>query len=441
MCSVIMAQMSILRCSFYLILTISPQLPLAQYLGLDHSFGALGVNSSWPQEDHISEPDYIHEDMENYEEKDKPEEMLSLQTLWGDFSEMENLMKQFEKEGPSQESQNNGANMTMDGAVKIILPRLKQVQQFINTKSNNSQILTLMEEILGKWGEEIAGEVGANNLGLKELIEVLKEVVDGIKLSLGGPTVENTFEKLGKLLVDKVGTKNAQLKESVDELKGVVHKIKLENANKQELFGKLVEKLMKVVDGMNVKSSNMEKVTVSIIFNLKVILISDNQGIEDAFEKWGTQIVDKVDGQNTGLKKMVEKFDSENAGLKKSVEQINTQNTELKKMVDKVGGQNTGLNKMIERINTQNTGLKKMVEKFGSENTGLKKSVDGLKGVIDGIKLSSETKNAEVQKAVGGLKNVAEGMKENFGKMEKVESSRSFKIFKAWNCINFFPGS
>ena len=66
---------------------------------------------------------------------------------------------------------------------------------------------------------------------------------------------------------------------------------------------------------------------------------------------------------------------------------------------------------------------------------------DGLKGVIDGIKLSSETKNAEVQKAVGGLKNVAEGMKENFGKMEKVESSRSFKNFKAWNCINFFPGS
>ena len=130
--------------------------------------------------------------------------------------------------------------MTLNGAVKIVLPRLKRVQQFINTKSNDSQILASMNDTLGKWVEE----VGDNNLGLQESIEELKEVVNGIK--------PNLYH-----LVDEVGAKN---KESVDELKGVVQKIQVENTSKGVVFGKLVQRLVKAVDGMKEKSSHMEKV-------------------------------------------------------------------------------------------------------------------------------------------------------------------------------------
>ena len=245
-----MAQMKILRSLFCLILlTISPQCPLAQYPGLDYSFGGLGVNSSWPQEDHVPKPDYVFEDMEShYEEKDKPDEMLSLKTLMGDFAEMENLLKQFEKDKIPQESQNNRANMSSNGAVKIVLPRLRQVQQFINTQNNNSQILSLMEETLRKWAEEIAGKVDENNLGLKASIDELKKVFEGIKLSI-------------KHLVEKVEIRN---KESADALKKII----LENTNKEEAFGKMVARLVKTVDGMKEKSSNLEKVTSIAILSV-----------------------------------------------------------------------------------------------------------------------------------------------------------------------------
>ena len=131
--------------------------------------------------------------------------------------------------------------MTLNGAVKIVLPRLKRVQQFINTKSNDSQILASMNDTLEKWVEE----VGDNNLGLQESIDELQEVVNGIKPNLNH-------------LVDEVGAKN---KESVDELKGVVQKIQVENTSKGVVFGKLVERLVKAVDGMKEKSSHMEKVS------------------------------------------------------------------------------------------------------------------------------------------------------------------------------------
>ena len=134
--------------------------------------------------------------------------------------------------------------MTLNGAVKIVLPRLKRVQQFINTKSNDSQILASMNDTLGKWVEEVGGEVSNNNLGLQESIDELQEVVNGIKPNLNH-------------LVDEVGAKN---KESVDELKGVVQKIQVENTSKGVVFGKLVERLVKAVDGMKEKSSHMEKV-------------------------------------------------------------------------------------------------------------------------------------------------------------------------------------
>ena len=101
-----------------------------------------------------------------------------------------------------------------------------------------------MNDTLGKWVEEVGGEVTDNNLGLQESIDKLKEVVNGIKPNLNH-------------LVDEVGAKN---KESVDELKGVVQKIQVENTSKGVVFGKLVERLVKAVDGMKEKSSHMEKV-------------------------------------------------------------------------------------------------------------------------------------------------------------------------------------
>ena len=71
--------------------------------------------------------------------------------------------------------------------------------------------------------------------------------------------------------------------------------------------------------------------------------------------------------------------------------------------------------------------VKHIVDKFGGQNTGLKKSVDGLKEVVDGMKLSTGAKIAEVHKAVGGLKDLAERMEENLSNMEKV--GRIIKVF------------
>ena len=59
-------------------------------------------------------------------------------------------------------------------------------------------------------------------------------------------------------MVDKAGSQNNGL----TELKGVVQTMKLDITRKQEVFEKAVEKLMKAVDGMKEKSSNMEKVTL-----------------------------------------------------------------------------------------------------------------------------------------------------------------------------------
>ena len=59
-------------------------------------------------------------------------------------------------------------------------------------------------------------------------------------------------------------------------------------------------------------------------------------------------------------------------------------------MTEKMGTQNTGLKKMVEqKIGLQNTELKRMVEKFGSQNAGIKESVDGLKGIVQKMKLNS----------------------------------------------------
>ena len=63
-------------------------------------------------------------------------------------------------------------------------------------------------------------------------------------------------------MVEKSETKNAGLKESFDGLKKLVHKMKLEDTNKQVGFGKAIERLTKIVDGLKEKSKKMEKVTV-----------------------------------------------------------------------------------------------------------------------------------------------------------------------------------
>ena len=67
-------------------------------------------------------------------------------------------------------------------------------------------------------------------------------------------------------MVDKVGSQNKGL----TELKGVVQNMKLDSTGKQEKIGKTFEKLMKAVDEMKEKSSNMEKVSLlsSILFPL-----------------------------------------------------------------------------------------------------------------------------------------------------------------------------
>ena len=44
---------------------------------------------------------------------------------------------------------------------------------------------------------------------------------------------------------------------------------------------------------------------------------------------------------------------------------------------------------MVEQIGSQNTGLKQMVKKFGTQNAGIKESVEGLKGVVQKMKLNS----------------------------------------------------
>ena len=46
------------------------------------------------------------------------------------------------------------------------------------------------------------------------------------------------------------------------------------------------------------------------------------------------------------------------------------------------------MEQMVEKIGTQNTGTKQMVEKFGTQNAGMKESVDGLKGVVQKMKLN-----------------------------------------------------
>ena len=146
-------------------------------------------------------------------------------------------------------------------------------------------------------------------------------------------------------MVKKAGTRNTGVKESLDGLKKLVHKIKLEDASKQLGFDKAVERLIKIVDGMKEKSNKMEKVTLALPSQFCSFFPHD-QGVGGALEKLGKQ------------------------------------------MVKKIGAQNTGMKQMVEKISTQNRGLKQMVEKFGTQNAGMKESVDGLKGVVQKMKLN-----------------------------------------------------
>ena len=218
-------------------------------------------------------------------------------------------------------------------------------------------------------------------------------------------------------MVNKISGQNAVLKQMVEKfdfktagLKKSVEQISTQNTGLKQM----VEK----VAGQNRGLKNM-------VDNVG----SENRGLKQMVEKFGKQ--------NTGLTKMVENFGSENAGLKKSVDglkgvvdgmnlSVETKNAEVQKGIEDAFAK-WGTH-IVDKVGDQNTGLKKMVEKFDSENVGLKKSVEDLKGVVDEMKMSAETKNAEVQKAIGGFKDVAEGMKENLSNMEKVESSRSFKF-------------
>ena len=63
-------------------------------------------------------------------------------------------------------------------------------------------------------------------------------------------------------MFEQAGAKHRGLKKSLDGLKKLVDKMKLEGTSKQVEFGKAVEKLIKLVDGMHEKSDKMEKVAV-----------------------------------------------------------------------------------------------------------------------------------------------------------------------------------
>ena len=69
-------------------------------------------------------------------------------------------------------------------------------------------------------------------------------------------------EKWGKLMVEKAGTRNKGLEESLDGLRKLVDKMKVEGTSKQVEFGNAIERLRKMVGGINEKSNKMEKVAV-----------------------------------------------------------------------------------------------------------------------------------------------------------------------------------
>ena len=141
-------------------------------------------------------------------------------------------------------------------------------------------------------------------------------------------------------MLEQAGAKNRGLKKSLDGLKELVDKMKLEGTSKQMEIGKAVERLIKLVDGMHERSDKMEKVAV-----LKNHLdLYSFQGIKGALEKLVERIVEKVGSQNK---------------------------------------------EMVEQIGSQNTGLKQMVKKFGTQNAGIKESVEGLKRVVQKMKLNS----------------------------------------------------
>ena len=91
------------RFSALLILINSPRTSSEQYF--DHSFGDLGTNAK-------SESDY--EEMDHYDEKAK---VPYLETLLGDFSETDHLLKR-----------KIDAEEHLDAAAKAFLPGLNQVQ-------------------------------------------------------------------------------------------------------------------------------------------------------------------------------------------------------------------------------------------------------------------------------------------------------------------------
>ena len=100
------------RFSALLILINSPRTSSEQYF--DHSFGDLGTNAR-------SKFDY--EEMDHYDEKDK---VPYLETLFGDFSETDDLLKG--KIDAEEHLRGSEHEMTLDEAAKAFLPGLNQVQ-------------------------------------------------------------------------------------------------------------------------------------------------------------------------------------------------------------------------------------------------------------------------------------------------------------------------
>ena len=157
-----------------------------------------------------------------------------------------------------------------------------------------------IEDAIEKRTKQMVEKIGTQNTGIKQLVEGLKGVVDGMKQSAGEETAEvhkavgglkvvaegmrENFNKLEKVvstfktgialislrqgvrgtlatwskrLVEKVsGTQ----KTGLERLKGVVQQLKLDSAVKQEVVVKAVERVMKAVNGMKEKSSNIGKV-------------------------------------------------------------------------------------------------------------------------------------------------------------------------------------
>ena len=200
-------------------------------------------------------------------------------------------------------------------------------------------------------------------------------------------------------------------------------------------------------------------------------MISDDQGIEDAFEEMTTQLLEKTGSQNTEIKQMAEQLGGQNTEIKQMAEQLASQNTEIKQMAEQLGGQNTQVKESVEGLTVLtevidgmkqsdgektaelhrtvdwlkqlekvvlnfDTGIasislrqgvrgslaewsKNLVEKIaGTQNTGLEE----LKGVVQQMKVDSTGKQEVFVKAVGKMMNAVNEMKEKSSNAEKVKT-------------------